>query len=55
MKTQPQPATKKVAYNPITRRYETVNPEDETTGSKIITLYWCRSLGKYVTVPNERN
>ena len=47
------PPTKHVAFNPITRRYETVNPEDETTGTQVITMYWSKSLGKYVTIPHD--
>lgn len=44
-----QETIKTVAYNPMTRRYEEVNIEDEIAGSNVITLYW--SDGKWVTIP----
>ncbi|MBZ0284465.1 MAG: hypothetical protein K8L97_27240 [Anaerolineae bacterium] len=48
------PATvKHIAYNPTTRRYEEVHPEDEVVGSRIIELVWSDSLQRWVTIPAE--
>lgn len=47
------PATKTVAFNPATRRYEEVTPESEMAGEKVITMYWCRAAGCYVTIPED--
>ncbi len=53
MKRTTKPQTKTIAYNPLTRRYEEVFPEDEIPAHKIITLYW--SVNRWVTIPeNER-
>ena len=51
--TRPMPATKQVAFNPATRRYEEVYPESEMAGEQIITMYWCRAAGCYVTIPED--
>lgn len=53
MKTKQMPATKKVAFNPITRRYEEVYPESELGDEPVITMYWCRAAGCYVTIPED--
>lgn len=50
-KTNKQPKTRQVAYNPITRKFEVVHAEDEVKGSKVITQYWSGSLEKWVTIP----
>lgn len=42
---------KRVAYNPITRRYEEVFVEDELKGITIICLIWSESLKKWITIP----
>lgn len=47
------PATKQVAFNPATRRYEDVYPESELAGEQVITMYWCQSAGMYMTVPES--
>lgn len=47
------PATKTVAFNPISRRYEEVDAESETGDDKVITMYWCRTAGCYVTIPGR--
>lgn len=53
MKIKTMPATKTVCFNPNTRRYEEVFPESETGDAEIITMYWCQSAGRYVTVPES--
>lgn len=53
MKTKSMPATKTVCFNPITRRYEDVFPESETGDAEIITMYWCQSAERYVTIPTD--
>jgi len=41
-----------VAYNPQSRRFETVWPEDELgPDARIITLHWSRAAARYVTIP----
>jgi len=50
---RPMPATKTVAFNPISRRFEEVWPESETGDDTVITMYWCQSAGRYVTVPES--
>jgi hypothetical protein len=45
--------TRQIAYNPITRRFEVVHPEDEVTGSEVITQYWSKGLQQWVCIPNE--
>ncbi len=42
-----------VAHNPLTRRWERVYPEDELGGQEPTTMYWCRSAGRYVTIPDD--
>ncbi len=41
-----------VAHNPLTRRWERVWPESELGGQEPTTLFWCRSAGRYVTIPD---
>ncbi len=52
-KTNKQPKTRYVAYNPISRKFEVVNIEDEVKGNKIIEQVWSASLEKWVTIPTE--
>lgn len=52
-KANKQPTTRLVAYNPITRKYEVVNAEDEIMGNKVIEQIWSASLEKWVTIPTE--
>ena len=40
-----------IAYNYLTKKWETVYPEDEVEASRIITQYWSESLGHWVTIP----
>lgn len=47
------PTTKQVAFNPASRRYEEVYPESELAGEQVITMYWCQSAERYVTVPMD--
>lgn len=44
---------RKVAFNPITGRFEVVHPEDETEGTKVITQYWSKGCGQWVCIPDE--
>lgn len=53
MSAKPMPATKQVCFNTETRRYEEVFPESETGGDAVITMYWCQSAGRYVTIPTD--
>lgn len=54
MQRQPiMPPTKTFAFNPITRRYEEVDPESETGDDQVITMYWCQAAGRYVTIPTD--
>ena len=42
-----------VAWNPARRRWEPIYPEDEGYDEAArITMYWARSLGRYVTIPS---
>ena len=42
-----------VAYNPTTRQWERIYPESELLpGEEPITMYWCQSAGRYVTIPD---
>jgi hypothetical protein len=49
----PQQTCRRVAYNPITRRWEQVFAEDEVIGSKTITEYWSGALERWVTIPED--
>ncbi len=40
-----------VAYNPMSRRYEIVNTEDELRGATVIKMYWLDFDQKYITIP----
>jgi hypothetical protein len=41
------------AWNPHTRRFEPIYPEDEGYDEvNRIEMVWCRSAGRYVTIPN---
>ena len=53
LKNSKQPKTRYVAFNQITRKWEVVNIEDETVGSKVIEQIWSASLEKWVTIPTE--
>lgn len=46
-----QPKTREVAFNPMTRKWQVVNVEDETTGNQRIMQYWSGGLNKWVTIP----
>lgn len=50
MNKQSQPNTIKVAYNPITRKYERVYAESEVKGNAVITMVWSGNLNKYVVI-----
>lgn len=40
-------------YNPMTRKYETLNDEDELViGQTAIIMHWCGRQGRYVTIPD---
>lgn len=41
-----------VATNPLTNRWERIYPESELGGQEPTTLYWVRSHGRYVTIPD---
>jgi hypothetical protein len=49
MKTKIQ--TRQIAFNPITRKFEVVHPEDETTGTEVIMQYWSKGLQTWVCIP----
>ena len=42
-----------VAWNPLTRRWERVYPESELGDQEPTVMYWCRSAGRYVTIPKD--
>lgn len=44
-----QTETIQVAFNPITRKYEQVFPEDEAYETSI-TMYWSGAVDKYIFV-----
>ncbi len=45
--------TIEVAWNPYTRRFEPIYPESEGYDEvNRIEMFWCRSAGRYVTIPN---
>ena len=50
-----QPTIKYVAYNPITRKYEEVDPEGEFGDNKVITMYWVASANRWMTVPTHED
>ena len=41
------------AVTPLTRRWERVYPEDELGDQQATPLYWCPSICRYVTVPED--
>lgn len=43
---------KKVAYNPNSKRYEEIYPEDEGY-NEAITAYWNETLKMWVTIPDR--
>ena len=46
------PATKAVSRNPITRKYEQVNAEDEIlNGQTVVILHWSNNANSYVVIP----
>lgn len=47
-----QEKTRKIAFNPIARKWQVVHIEDEIDPRKCITQYWSGSCG-WVTVPSE--
>ncbi len=43
-----------VAWNPARRRWEAIYPEDEGYDDvPRIPMLWCRSAGRYVTIPTN--
>lgn len=48
-----QPQTIWKAFNPQTRRYESVDPQDGEffPGDQVMRLFYCRQIGRYVTIP----
>jgi len=53
MLTTYQGLTMLVSFNPATRQWERIYPESELMpGECPITMYWSRSLGRYVTIPD---
>ena len=43
------------AFNPITRKMETIYlfEAEIVEGLKLIKMYWCEAIGKYVTIPGD--
>ncbi len=49
---KPQPTIWK-AYNPLTRHYEEIDPDEAELlpGQTMLRMFWCQSAGRYLTVP----
>lgn len=49
--TKSQPKMIMVAFNPIRRKFEQVQPEDEVSISEMVPMFWSKYDEKYMTCP----
>lgn len=50
-KTSKRQTIKMVAFNPISRKWNEVFPEDEVTTERMVAMFWSRDMEKFVTCP----
>lgn len=51
-KTSQRQTIKMVAFNPITRKWNEVFPEDEVTTERMVPMFWDKYDEKFMTCPD---